>query len=94
MYTDDSANPSKRPNIDDHNRFLPLNTGLNSSPTSLPGSSMVLDQNPYKLEVESAVKYHDPPKYGVIKWIGIYPGHDKTLYAGVEMVSVNSKHFV
>ena len=86
-YVGDSTNPSKRPNIDDHNRLLHVNTGLSSSPTSLPGSSMVLNQNPYNLKVGSAVKYDDPPKYGVVKWIGVISGHGKTLYAGVEMVS-------
>ena len=51
---------------------------------------MVLNQNPYKLEEGSAIKYDYPPKYGVIKWIGIIPGWDKTLYAGVEMVIYNT----
>lgn len=38
--------------------------------------------------------YGHPIKYGVIKWIGIIPGRDKTLYAGVEMVKYNIVHLV
>ena len=83
-YVGDSANPPKRSTVDDHIR---LHAGLSSSPTSLPGSSMILDQNPYNLKEGSAVKCDYPPKYGVVKWIGVTSGHDKTLYAGVEMVS-------
>ena len=49
---------------------------------------MVLDQNPYKLKEGSSIQYDDPPKYGVVKWVGMIPGRDKTFYAGVEMVSV------
>ena len=48
---------------------------------------MVVDQNPYNLKKGSAVKCDYPPKYGVVKWIGVTSGRDKTLYAVVEMVS-------
>ena len=86
VYIGNPANPSKRPNIVGYNRLPQLTTGLNSGPTSLPSSSMVLNQNPYKLEKGSVVQYDHPPKYGVVKWIGIIPGRT-TLYAGVEMVN-------
>ena len=42
--------------------------------------------NPHNLIVGSAVQYLDTEQYGVIKWIGILPGADKVMYAGVEMV--------
>ena len=46
-----------------------------------------LDQNPHKLEVGSTVQHGEPVEYGVIKWIGVLPGRENVLYAGVEMVS-------
>lgn len=50
-------------------------------------STVQLDQNPYKLEVGCIVEYGKPVEYGVIKWIGVLPGIENVLYAGVEMVS-------
>lgn len=44
-------------------------------------------QNPYHLERECAVQFDDPPKYGVIKWIGRLPGYGEAMQAGVKMVS-------
>lgn len=52
----------------------------------LSSSRLQLHQNPYKLEVGSTVQYGKPVLYGVIKWIGNFPGKEKTIYAGVEMV--------
>ena len=92
MYIDDPVNPTKRANIEDHNALPRLATGLSSSPVSLPSSSMVLNQNPCKFDEGSRIKYGDPPKHGVIKWIGIISGRDKTLYAGVEMVMYITVH--
>ena len=48
-----------------------------------------IHQNPYKFEVGSTVQYGEPAEYGVIKWIGMLPGRENILYAGVEMVSCN-----
>ena len=49
-------------------------------------ASVQLNQNPYKLEVESFIQYGKPTEYGVIKWIGLLPGRENIYYAGVEMV--------
>ena len=46
------------------------------------------DQNPHKLAVGSAIQYGDPPKYGVIKWLGKFPQGER-MYGGIEMVSVD-----
>ena len=53
-----------------------------------------LHQNPYKLEIESTVQYGEPPQYSVIKWIGVLPGRENLLYAGVEMVSYVCIHWL
>jgi len=65
-----------------------ISTPLAESPRSLPSSSLHELSNPHDLEVGSAIYYDDPPKKGVIKWIGVIPPRDNVLYAGVEMVSV------
>ena len=72
-----------------------LNTGIaehhpliSGQPPSVDSISTVqLNQNPYKLEVGSTVEYGKPVEYGVIKWIGMFPGRENVLYAGLEMVS-------
>ena len=38
--------------------------------------------------MESVVQYGDPPKIGVIKWIGSFQPFEKVLIAGIEMVRV------
>ena len=40
----------------------------------------------HNLEVGSAVELVDPPGYGIIRWIGSFPGVDENI-AGVELVS-------
>ena len=39
----------------------------------------------FKFEIGSTVQFDNPPQYGVIKWIGKFPGRD-TVLAGVETV--------
>ena len=51
-------------------------------------SKLVQAQNPYNLEVGSVVHFGDPPKCGVIKWIGIMPGFGEIVQAGLKMVSL------
>ena len=41
---------------------------------------------PHNLEVGSAVELVDPPGYGIIRWIGKFPGVNTDI-AGVELVS-------
>jgi len=50
-----------------------------------PGSDQI---NPYNLEKGSMILYGDPPRSGMIKWIG-YPLEVHVLTAGVEMVSTH-----
>ena len=45
------------------------------------------DSNPYKLEEGSMILYGDPPRSGMVKWIGYLP-EAQILIAGVEMVSI------
>ena len=45
----------------------------------------LVDTNQHKLKVESVIRYGEPARYGVIKWIGNLPGQVET-FAGVEMV--------
>ena len=45
-----------------------------------------VDYNPHNFEVGSMVQYGNPPRPGMIKWIGHLPGAT-SLVAGVEMVS-------
>ena len=42
-------------------------------------------QPQYKFEVGSTIQFDNPPQYGVVKWIGNFPGQDAVL-AGVETV--------
>ena len=58
-----------------------------SKQPNVDSDPVLLKQNPHKLKVRSTVQHGDPVKYGVVKWIGILPGKERTLYAGVEMVS-------
>ena len=46
----------------------------------------VVLQNPHNFGVETTVRYGEPARYGVIKWMGILPGDQKMAYAGLEMV--------
>ena len=48
-------------------------------------------KNQYNLKVGSVIQYGNPPRYGVIKWIGHLPD-EIVMYAGVEMVMFG-KHF-
>ena len=60
---------------------------ISRQPSVDSASTAQLNQNPYKLEVGSTIEYGKPVEYGVIKWIGMLPGRESVLYAGVEMVS-------
>lgn len=53
-----------------------------------PEHSAVMNENPYNLEKGSLIEFSNPPKYGVIKWIGYLSGISKKCrIAGVEMVN-------
>jgi len=43
------------------------------------------EQNPYNLEIGSAVRQGDPPSYGMLMWIGMLNGIEE-MQAGIEMV--------
>jgi len=45
-------------------------------------------QNPHKFEIGCTVQYREPAKYGVIKWIGMFPDNPRIAYAGLETVSL------
>ena len=47
----------------------------------------LIDDNPYNLEVGSAVQYGKPAQCGIIKWMG-NPSDETKVFAGVEMVSI------
>ena len=49
-------------------------------------------KNQYNLEVGSVIQYDNPPRHGVIKWLGHLPNEEIVMYAGVEMV-MYGKHF-
>ena len=73
-------------NVTEHRSLIPRQTSVDCvlSPALVPDK---LHQNLYKLQVESTVQYGEPAQYAVIKWIGMLPGRENLLYAGVEMVS-------
>ena len=73
-------------NVTEHRSLIPRQPSVDYILSPAP---VQLHQNPYKFEVESIVQYGEPAKYGVIKWIGMLPGRENILYAGVEMVSCN-----
>ena len=50
-------------------------------------SAQQKDDNLHKLEVGSTVQYGDPPRYGVVKWMGVLPDCEEVVYVGLEMVS-------
>jgi len=33
------------------------------------------------------VQYGDPPRYGAIMWIGVFPDDREVMFAGLDMVS-------
>ena len=41
------------------------------------------------ISINSPVQVDDPPKYGVVKWLGSFPGSDERL-AGIELVSITT----
>ena len=45
----------------------------------------LVDTNHHNLTVESVIRYGEPVRYGVIKWIGNLPDQVET-FAGLEMV--------
>ena len=49
-------------------------------------------KNQYNLKVGSVIQYDNPPRHGVIKWLGHLPNEEIVMYAGVEMV-MYGKHF-
>ena len=44
--------------------------------------------NPYNLEEGSMILHGDPPRSGIIKWIGYLPEAGNVLIAGLELVSI------
>ena len=50
-----------------------------------PSSNQI---NPYNLEEGSIIQYGDPPRSGIIKWIGYLPEGANVLLAGIEMVNM------
>ena len=63
----------------------------NSGDVIVPSNNKVFcpSDNPYNLVIGSPVQYFE--RYGVVKWIGIFPG-DRKVYAKVEMV-INQNAF-
>jgi len=77
-----SPQPTPSQHWDQHqNQFFPVQT-----PYAFAGSSQQGEVQISELGVGSTVQISDPPRYGVIKWIGELPNIQGPV-AGVELVS-------
>ena len=85
-FTTDNLSVSTESLDEDSENVNPM---VNDCFQSLPSRSPHENLNPHNLKVRSTVYYGDPPKFGVIKWIGMIPPRHNMLYAGLEMVSIN-----
>ena len=81
----DHTNPP--PDVTESVRAV-ASTRSTTAAESQPQPTQPLPHRPvsHNLEVGSAVELVDPPGYGIIRWIGNFPGV-ATVIAGVELVS-------
>lgn len=72
--------------IKDHPGAKPLDQIHRPVPPTSRPDIHAHHKNPHNLEEGSAVQYGNPPRYGVIKWIGEFPNQRELLFAGLDMV--------
>ena len=91
-YNDNQGHPHQRPKVYHNYDEIPGQPDqadhLNQQSQYSDPGEYPADYNPKNLEVGSMIQYGNPPRYGMIKWIGHLP-RAVSLVAGVEMVSMH-----